>query len=185
MKKTFALPLLAALLLAACSNPADSSNPLSAPAPQVSESETWPKITPVNWEMDLEGYEEAPKDPVYGINWVYVAKTDVEKYPKYLSRQGLKLKPVEIHASNPNGVQFHATDGSYSEAAYKCVIHYKKDFDLSKNKTILDGWEIECKINETYFNSPALSVEYNSSKQIVTTKVLYYAEEFKKYYGQL
>lgn len=203
MKKTFALPLLAALLLAACSNPADGSNPVSAPAgdsnpiaaptaPQVSESETWPKITPVNWEMDLEGYEEAPKDPVYGINWVYVAKADVDWVASqgktswlFPCRKDIGLKPIELHKSNPDGVRFYtdmATSSDGFSDAYKCVLYYKKNAKSNIEYTPGLGYDFKGK----YFTAPGLKFKYGSSTKKITVSVSQEAvENFKKNYGQL
>ena len=131
MKKiSFVSPLLAALVLAACSNPADGFNPAAltqapqAPAPQTpqaptqqtaeapaesgQETEVRPeaqapakKGVAVDWDMDLEGYEEIPKDDVYGINWVYLPKERVDANVSILiTKSGnIKFKPVEFHAN--------------------------------------------------------------------------------------
>lgn len=133
MKKTFALPLVAALLLAACSNPADGSNPAALPqAPAAQQEEKWPQITPVNFNVDLEGFEECPKDEVYGINWVFIVKSHIDNgnCDDMLNGENYRIKPIEFHKSNPNGVQFGkflATKGWVpEEGAYKCVVYRKK-----------------------------------------------------------
>lgn len=151
--KRFILPLSAALVvavLASCANASDSGMaPLlpavpqqpAAPAPE-SQAETWPQITPVNFNVDLEGFEECPKDPVYGINWVFVSKRVLDENgataKKWLEGENIRLKPVELHKSNPNGVRFGFTAlGSfhYEDGAYKCVA-YRKPGDASDSLAV-------------------------------------------------
>ena len=113
MKKIFLLALVAMVLaLFSCSNSSDSSGATTsetpAPAPAAPQEETWPQITPVDFNVDLEGFEECPKDETYGINWVFIAKSRIDKLntDKYFKGEDFRLKPVEFHKSNPNGVQF-------------------------------------------------------------------------------
>jgi hypothetical protein len=206
MKKTFALPLLAALLLTACSNPADGSNPAALPqapqeqqsapqtpqAPAAQQEEKWPQITPVNFNVDLEGYEEAPKDPVYGINWVYVAKADVDWVASqgktswlFPCRKDIGLKPIELHKSNPDGVRFYtdmATSSDGFSDAYKCVLYYKKNAKSNIEYTPGLGYDFKGK----YFTAPGLKFKYGSSTKKITVSVSQEAvENFKKNYGQL
>lgn len=143
MKKIFVLPLLAALALASCANPSDSGSAApEAAQPAAPQAETWPQITPVNFNVDLEGFEECPKDPVYGINWVFVEKSVLDNNgstaKKYLEGENIRLKPVELHKSNPNGVQFgHYQLGTFrcDEGAYKCVA-YRKPGDASDSLAV-------------------------------------------------
>lgn len=125
MKKTFALPLVAALLLAACSNPADGSSAYVR------------KGVPISWDMDLDGYEEAPKDSTYGINWVYYPKELVDAVPDALTwkKSGVtlvKLKPVEFHASDANFkfAWLAGGQGHYASGAYKCIVYFKNGEDV-------------------------------------------------------
>lgn len=145
--KRFFLPLSAALVLASCANSSDSLLPLlpaapQQPAPQAPEAqaETWPQITPVNFNVDLEGFEECPKDPVYGINWVFILKSNIDEgnTDKWFKGENIRLKPVEFHKSNPNGVRFGGFAGGqfrYQEGAYKCVA-YRKPGDASDSLAV-------------------------------------------------
>ncbi|MBQ4013778.1 MAG: hypothetical protein II610_00790 [Treponema sp.] len=145
--KKIALAVLAALVagLAGCSNASDDSLMLAALAGgngggsgSVREAETWPQITPVDFDVDLEGFEECPKDEVYGINWVFVRKLVVdEKWwrEKHFKGEDFRLKPVEFHKSNPAGVEFGSFPGGTwrpDEGAYKCVA-YRKPGDAGKS----------------------------------------------------
>lgn len=147
MKKIILFVLAGTLILAGCSNSSDSAAPLlpvvpQQPTPQAPESqaETWPQITPVNFNVDLEGFEECPKDPVYGINWVFILKSNIDEgnTDKWFKGENIRLKPVEFHKSNPNGVQF-GRNSLYGfkaeEGAYKCVA-YRKPGDASDSLAV-------------------------------------------------
>ena len=145
MKKiSFVSPLLAALVLAACSNPADSFNP-AALLPQAlsPQAEKWPQITPVDFNVDLEGFEECPKDETYGINWVFISKNSLEEHyargdDKWFTDENFRIKPVEFHKSNPNGVRFGffaLGEFHYEDGVYKCVA-YRKPGDTSGFLTV-------------------------------------------------
>ena len=105
---------------------------------QQQQEEAWPRITPADFNVDLEGFEECPKDEVYGINWVFVEKRVVDdKYwrEKLFKGEDFRLKPVEFHKSNPEGVEFgHFGLGKWrpDEGAYKCVA-YRKPGDAGKS----------------------------------------------------
>ena len=141
MKKIFVLPLLVALALASCANPSDSGSAAAEAAqPAAPQAEGWPQISKVDFNVDLEGFEECPKDETYGINWVFILKSDVEEMAEanhWFNGEDFRLKPVEFHKSNPNGVVFGTTstdDGKFAagEGAYKCVL-YRKPGDAGKS----------------------------------------------------
>ncbi len=189
MKKTFALPLVAALLLAACSNPADSSNPADLPqatAPQRQEEEKWPQITPVNFNVDLEGFEECPKDETYGINWVFVSKSILEEYyargdHKWFTDENIRIKPVEFHKSNPNGVYFGRTAGGkfhYEDGAYKCVA-YRKPGNAAGNLMVSGcGFHYVPEGDDGYFNTHTLKVTRVASQKTL----VFNGEKFREVY---
>ncbi len=211
MKKTFALPLAAALVLAACSNPADGFNPAllagtsapaaaEAPAQQTAgtpaesgqETEVQPeaqapakKGVAVDWDMNLDGYEEIPKDDVYGINWVYLPKERVDANVSILIKESgnIKLKPVEFHANTADFKFCYYLGGQCRECtgAYKCVVYFKNNEDV-----VYDG--MSCSYNHVSenFEADAISLKFIRSSQVMVSKstTVSGAEEFKQHYGQ-
>lgn len=155
--KRLALPLLAALALAGCSNSADGVNfvpvvpalptqetPQETPAVQQQE-ETWPQVTAVDFNVDLDGFEVAPYDPAdygketYQMDWVFVSKTDWDDITQnntkcFTGNKPFRLKPIEFHKSNPNGLTFlcegtlsNGNQNLPSEGAYRCKVYRKKN----------------------------------------------------------
>jgi len=178
MKKTFVLPLVAALLLAACSNPADSSSAYVR------------KGVPISWDMDLDGYEEAPKDSTYGINWIYMPKERVDADNTILTAMSgkIKLKPVEFHAGSDN-FKFYwalANQAHYATGAYKCIVYFKNGEDIvyesfgtnyqyvSEN---IDNESFHVKLIVSHWQNGSITVENKSTT--VTG-----ADTFKACYGQ-
>lgn len=200
MKKTFALPLVAALLLAACSNPADNSALYAPVVPTVSvgsgEQETAAQ-TPakkgeaISWGMDLDGYEEIPKDSTYGINWVYMPKEMVDANANALIRESgkIKLKPVEFHANTADFKFAYIRLGQCQECtgAYKCAIYFKTGEDVVYE---VSGGVYSC-VSENVSEADLFNVKFQRSHyqrgedtlETKTTAVTG-AEEFKRCYGQ-
>ena len=195
MKKiSFVSPLLAALVLAACSNPADGFNPaaLLPQAPQTpdpqqqEEEEKWPQITPVDFDVDLEGFEECPKDETYGINWVFISKhlVDDERISgsrKWFTDENFRIKPVEFHKSNPNGVHFGFTalgEFHYEDGAYKCVV-YRKPGNGSEWLTVPGcGFHYVPEGDDGYFSTHHLSVSRVASQKTSISN----GEKFREVY---
>lgn len=189
MKKIL-LAALAALVvgLAGCSNASDDSLMLMALAGgngSVREAETWPQIVPVNFDVDLEGFEECPKDPVYGINWVFVRKSVIDENgffaKKWLEGENIRLKPVELHKSNPNGVEFGSFPGGIwrpDEGAYKCVA-YRKPGD-APDSLVVTGCDFHYipDGDNGYYETHSLNVTRVASRK---TKVSN-AEKFREVY---
>lgn len=176
MKKTFALPLVAALLLAACSNPADSSNAYVR------------KGVPISWDMDLDGYEEAPKDSTYGINWVYIPKERVDADNTILTPMPgkIKLKPVEFHSNTPNFKFYWVVAGQLREStgAYKCIVYFKNGENV-----VFEG---RCgsyqsgSVDNELFHVKLIVSHWQSGDDIIESKTTTVtgADAFKACYGQ-
>lgn len=176
MKKTFALPLLAALLLAACSNPADGSSAYVR------------KGVPISWDMDLDGYEEAPKDSTYGINWVYIPKEKVDGDSSFLTPLSgkIKLKPVEFHSNTSNFKFYWVVAGQLREStgAYKCIVYFKngedsvyESFGGFYQSGSVDNELFHVKLIVSHWQNGSITVENKSTT--VTG-----ADAFKACYGQ-
>lgn len=179
MKKTFALPLLAALLLAACSNPADSSN-----------NAYIRKGVPISWDMDLDGYEEAPKDSTYGINWIYMPKELVDGDSSFLITQSgkIKLKPVEFHCNTSNFKFYWVAGGRNREAtgAYKCVIYFKNGEDVVYEGIGGNYQYVSEDLYSQLFHVNLIVSHYQNGSITVENKstTVTGADAFKRYYGQ-
>ena len=176
--KRFALPLLAALVVAACSNPADGSSAYVR------------KGVPISWDMDLDGYEEAPKDSTYGINWVYMPKERVDADNTILTAMSgkIKLKPVEFHCNTSNLKFSWVVLGQLHEAtgAYKCTVYFKTGEDVIYESNGCDYTYIP----ENY-ESVALHIKFQrshhqSGDDVIESKITTVtgADAFKRYYGQ-
>lgn len=178
MKKTFVLPLIAVLLLAACSNPADSSNAYVR------------KGVPISWDMDLDGYEEAPKDSTYGINWVYYPKELVDADASFLTPMSgkIKLKPVEFHSNTPNFKFYWVAGGQNRNAtgAYKCIVYFKNGEDVVYDDY---GGNYRCISEDVYsllFRVELIVSHRQSGANVIESKTITVrgADAFKRYYGQ-
>lgn len=201
MKKTFALPLVAALLLAACSNPADNSAfyapvvPVGNGGQETAAQAPAKKGTPVSWDMDLDGFEEIPKDSTYGINWVYYPKERVDSNPNMLiwKKQGsdtifIKLKPVEFHANTTDFKFYYVLGGQYQECtgAYKCVIYFKTGEDVIFDARCCDyKYGSENNESEGYILKFQRGHYQRGGDTLETkTTTVTGADTFKQYYGQ-
>ena len=183
------------VILASCSNPA--GNPALGMIPTTAPTQTettvtttqYPKKSTVYHEdnsgthkvdfsskVDLTGYHEIPKDPEYGINWVYISKST---YDKMLTETNPKYKYVAVrwfdcHYENTLGyvVSCYSSTAKGVEGFYKCIPYLRNDVSsraptsgekfwvLTADKQTLFDDEPSC----FYFTYPKTETEIESTK---------------------
>lgn len=140
------------VILASCSNPA--GNPalalISTAAPTQPETTVtttqYPKQSTTYQEdnsgtykvdfsskVDLTGYHEIPKDSEYGVNWVYISKSTIEKSLTEVD-PAVKYLPIrwfEFDYSNVLGYKLicWSQTSDSSEGFYKCIPYVKNGLD--------------------------------------------------------
>lgn len=183
------------VILASCSNSA--GNPALGIVPTAAPTQTettvtttqYPKKSTVYQEdnsgthkvdfsskVDLTGYHEIPKDPEYGINWVYISKST---YDKMLTETNPKYKYVAVrwfdcHYENTLGyvVSCYSSTAKGVEGFYKCIPYLRNDVSsraptggekfwvLTADKQTLFDDEPSC----FYFTYPKTETEIESTK---------------------
>ncbi|MBQ4015418.1 MAG: hypothetical protein II610_09255 [Treponema sp.] len=140
------------VILASCSNSAGNPALGTVPTAAPTQTETtvtttqYPKKSTVYQEdnagtykvdftdkVNLTGYHEIPKDSEYGINWVYISKSTIEKSLTEVD-PAIKYLPIrwfEYNYSNVLGYRLscESKTSDNCESFYKCIPYVKNGLD--------------------------------------------------------
>ena len=160
------------VVLASCSNsagnPALTTLPTTAPTqPETTVTTTtqYPKKTTVYQEdnsgthkvdftdkVNLTGYHEIPKDSEYGVNWVYISKSTIEKSLTEVDPviKYLPIRWFEHHYSNVLGYKLscESKTSNNCESFYKCIPYVKNGLNYRAFANSESIWVLNSQMTE-------------------------------------
>jgi len=139
------------VILASCSNPASSVGSGIQKNFIYQEDNSGTHKVDFSSQVNLTGYHEIPKDPQYGVNWVYISKSTFEK--SLTEVDIVKYLPVrwfEHNYSNVLGYKLscESETSDNCESFYKCIPYVKNGLDYRVFANSESIWVLNSQMSE-------------------------------------